>query len=120
MDTNAIGVKDFLSKKTVHVNALFEEVHTAFQQIGEVHIHATKTMIVFSARINFAYIIQIGKDFIDVVFPFKEVYEDNQCFRKIKPVPGSDNYNHHIRIYATSDLNEEVRAYMAKAYQNGI
>ncbi len=113
-------IKEFFLKKSAHSIALFEELNTAFQQIGDVKFHATKTMIAFSSRINFAYIIQMGKDFIDVVFPFKQVYEDNLCFRKIKQVPGSDDYNHHIRIYAKEDLNEEVRFYMKKAYENGL
>ena len=113
-------LKEFLAKKSAHSILLFEELNTAFQQIGKVSFHSTKTMIAFSARINFAYIIQMGKDFIDIVFPFKEVYEDNLCFRKIKQVPGSSDYNHHIRIYAKEDLNEEVKGYMRKAYENGL
>ncbi|QNK63682.1 hypothetical protein H7F33_04055 [Pedobacter sp. PAMC26386] len=113
-------LKEFLLKKSAQSIALFEDLNATFQQIGKIHVHSTKTMIAFSARINFAYIIQMGKDFIDVVFPFKEVYEDNLCFRKIKPVPGSNDYNHHIRIYAKKDLNEEVRSYMKKAYENGL
>jgi predicted transport protein len=113
-------LKEFLAKKSAHSIILFEELNATFQQIGKVSFHPAKTMIAFSARINFAYIIQMGKDFIDVVFPFKVVYEDNLCFRKIKQVPGSGDYNHHIRIYAKEDLNEEVKEYMRKAYENGL
>ncbi|MBB6502207.1 DUF5655 domain-containing protein [Pedobacter cryoconitis] len=120
MESRDPEIKEFLIKKSAHSIALFEELDTVFRQIGEVNHHATKTMIAFSARINFAYIIQMGKDFIDVVFPFKQVYEDNLCFRKIKQVPGSNDFNHHLRIYAKEDLNEEVRFYMKKAYQNGL
>jgi hypothetical protein len=73
-------------------------------------------MISFASRTRFAYIIQLGKNFIDVVFPFKQAYSDNLCFNKIKPVPGSDDFNHHFRMYFVEDINEEVRGYMKLAY----
>ena len=44
-------------------------------------------MISFSATKGFAYVIQLGKNFVDVVFPLKQAYTDNLCFSKIKPVP---------------------------------
>jgi len=76
-------------------------------------------MISIGARTRFAYVIQLGKNFVDVVFPFKQAYIDNLCFNKIKPVPGSDDYNHHLRIYFKEDINEEVRMYMKMAFENG-
>jgi len=77
-------------------------------------------MIAFAADRKFAYVIQLGKNFIDVVFPFNQPYTDNLCFNKIKQVPGTNDYNHHLRIYLPQDINDEVRHYMRIAYQNGI
>jgi len=108
----------FLQGKSSSSIELFNHFVSCYQQLGNVKFHATKTMIAFSSRINFAYIIQFGKDFIDVVFPFKQPYEDNMCFRKIKLVPGSNDYNHHLRIYYKEDINDEVLKYMAMAYNN--
>ncbi|WP_342329103.1 DUF5655 domain-containing protein [Pedobacter sp. FW305-3-2-15-E-R2A2] len=113
------AMADFLQNKSAVSIALFEELAATFKAIGTVEFHAAKTMIAFSARINFAYVIQMGKDFIDIVLPFKQPYEDNLCFRKIKAVPGSDDYNHHLRIYLPEDLNEEVFSYLRMAYENG-
>ncbi|MDF2434146.1 MAG: hypothetical protein JWP44_3777 [Mucilaginibacter sp.] len=76
-------------------------------------------MITFSARTRFAYVIQLGKNFVDVVFPFKQVYVDNLCFNKIKAVPGSNDFNHHLRLYFKEELNEDVRMYMKLAYESG-
>ncbi len=73
-------------------------------------------MIAIAARTRFAYITQLGKNFMDIVFPFKQSYDDNLCFIKIKPVPGSDDYNHYFRMCFKEDLNEEVRKYMKLAY----
>jgi hypothetical protein len=76
-------------------------------------------MIALGARVNFAYIIQLGKNFIDVVFPFNEIYDDNLCFTKIKTVPGTNDHNHHFRMYFKDDINEEVKKYMRMAYERG-
>ena len=107
---------DFLNGKSEHTIGLFYHLVNEFQQIGEVTIRPTKSMISFSTTRGFAYVIQLGKNFIDVVFPFKQPYDDNLCFNKIKPVPGSDDFNHHLRLYFPEDINDEVRLYMKMAY----
>jgi len=107
---------DFLKGKTDYTIGLFYHLINEFQQIGEVTVHPTKSMIAFAARTRFAYVIQLGKNFVDVVFPFKQPYSDNLCFNKIKPVPGSDDFNHHLRLYFPEDINDEVRLYMKMAY----
>ncbi|RQO71647.1 hypothetical protein DBR43_10370 [Pedobacter sp. KBW06] len=119
MEYSDKAIADFLQNKSAASIALFEALVAAFKEIGPVEFHAAKTMIAFSAKINFAYVIQMGKDFIDIVLPFKQPYEDNLCFRKIKAVPGSDDYNHHLRIYLPEDLNEEVLSYLRMAYEKG-
>lgn len=113
------GISSFLQNKSVHSITLFEGLLRLFQEIGDVNLHASKTMISISNRINFAYVIQMGKDFIDVVLPFKQAYEDNYCFRKIKKVPASNDYNHHLRIYLLEDLNEELLTFLKMAYEKG-
>jgi hypothetical protein len=109
-------LSEFLSRKSAHSVALFAEVVQAFEEIGATDFHAAKTMVCFKRRRNFAYVIQFGKGFIDLLLPFKEPFEDNLCFRKISALPGQGQYNHHVRILAKEDLNEEVRYYMKKAF----
>lgn len=104
------------SEQSILLCRYFIQVYT---EMGEITSHATKTMIAFKAEKNFAYIIRLGKDYIDIVFPFKTMYTDNLCFSKIVPVPGSTDYNHHLRIYSTEDVNDEVKHYMKLAYANG-
>ena len=108
---------DFLVGKSPHTIELFNHLVTEFNRIGIVTVHPTKSMISFASKRRFAYVIQLGKNFIDMVFPFKDIYADNLCFNKIKPVPGSDDYNHHLRLYLKEDLNDEVRIYMKLAYE---
>lgn len=64
-----------------------------------------------------AWITQLGKNFMHVVFPFKEPHPDNLCFIKIAQVPGDQKqFNHHFRMLYTTDVNEEVQYYMHLAY----
>lgn len=64
-----------------------------------------------------AWVTQLGKNFIHVVFPFKKAYEDQFCFQKIAQVPGdAKQYNHHFRMYHPEDVNQEVIQFMKLAY----
>lgn len=112
-------VGDFLIGKTETALQLFDCLIAKLEEIGPIKLHATKSMIVISADVKFAYIINLGKTFIDIVLPFKEPFDDNLCFRKIALVPGTNDYNHHLRLMFTEDINEEVFDYLKKAYAEG-
>lgn len=98
-DKTSVEIEDFLHGKSPETVALYHQLVIQFAKIGEVNAHAAKSMICFSATRNFAYVIQLGRNFLDLVLPFKDAYEENLCFRKIKAVSGSDDFNHHLRIY---------------------
>jgi hypothetical protein len=117
---NEKDLSDFLNGKSQHTIDLFFYFLDELRNLGEVKVYPTKSMISFAANKRFAYVIQLGKNFIDVVFPFKQVYNDNLCFNKIKQVPGTDDYNHHLRLYFTGDLNEEVKKFIGMAYEQGM
>jgi hypothetical protein len=110
-------LQDFLNGKSVHTLELFNYFIEQYKLMGGISVHPTKSMIAIASKTRFAYITQLGRDFIHIVFPFKQAYDDNLCFIKIKPVPGSDDYNHHFRMYLKEDLNEEIRKYMKLAYK---
>ncbi len=112
-------IADFMVGKTNQSVQLCQYFIQTYIKIGEITPHATKTMIAFKADKNFAYVIRLGKDYIDVVLPFKTTYTDNLCFIKIVRVPNSSDYNHHLRIYSIDDINDEVKHYMKLAYANG-
>lgn len=124
MNTNQVHscndktLSDFLSGKSEHTLQLFHHLLAEYRQIGDIQLYPTKSMISFGARTRFAHVIQLGKNFIDVVFSFKQAYADNLCFNKIKPVHGSCDFNHHFRMYFIEDINDEVRGYMKLAYDH--
>jgi hypothetical protein len=110
---------DFLNNKSEHTVELFWHFADSFQQLGNVTIHPTKSMIGFTAKTRMAYVIRLGKNFVDVVFPFDQAYTENLCFHKIAQVPGTQQYNHHLRLIDKNDLNAEVKKFMKLAYAKG-
>jgi hypothetical protein len=110
-------LNDFLKGKSDFVISLFWHFVDRFQSIGPITIHPTKSMIAIAADTRIAYITRIGKDFIDVTFPFKQSYNDNLCFHKIAKVPGQQQFNHHFRMYRSEDVNKEVLGYMKLAFK---
>ena len=112
-------LNDFLDGKPEYTISLFWHLVVQYQKIGKVTVHPTKSMIAFAAKTRIAYITRLGKDFIDVTFPFDKAYNDNLCFHKIAQVPGQQQFNHHFRLMRPEDINAEVIGFMKLAFQKG-
>ncbi|PJJ84958.1 DUF5655 domain-containing protein [Mucilaginibacter auburnensis] len=111
-------VSKFLTGKSTHTLMLFEQLIKNFEEIGEIRLEATKTMIgISNSHKRIAWITQLGKNFIHVVFPLREPHYDNFCFQKVAQVPGTNQFNHHLRVLQPEDINEEVLSFMKLAYQ---
>lgn len=110
--------KNFLEGKSDHTISLFTYFVQQFALIGPVSLHPAKTMIgIATPTKRIAWVTQLGRNFIHVVFPFEKPYPDNLCFQKIAQVPGDDKqFNHHFRMYAKEDVNEEVLKFINLAY----
>lgn len=117
----AKSTADFLQGKSEHTLELFNYFVDQYTKLGKVTIHPAKTMIgIATPRKRIAYITQLGKNFIHVVFPFEQPYPDNLCFQKIAQVPGdAKQFNHHFRMYAKEDVTKEVVKFMKLAYKLG-
>lgn len=111
-------VEDFLTGKSEHTCELFHHFIDEFKKIGTITLHPAKTMIgIANKKKRVAYITQLGKNFIHVVFSFDRPYSNNLCFNKIAQVPGdSMQFNHHFRMLSKKDVNEEVKTFMRLAY----
>jgi len=115
----AFELQYFLAGKSRHTLMLFHHFIDAWKAVGPVSVHPAKTMIgIANSHKRVVYITQLGKNFVHVVFPFKERYDDNLCFQKIARVPGDVQCNHHLRIFLPEDVNEEVLYYMKLAYDS--
>lgn len=112
-------VAGFLSGKSGDTLALFHHFIAEYSKLGAITLYPAKTMIgIANGDKRIAWVTQLGKNFIHVVFPFKRPYPDNLCFQKIAKVPGDEQYNHHFRMYFKEDVNEEVIQFMKLAYTN--
>ncbi len=111
------SVQDFLNGKSDHTIKLFTHFVQELGQIGSITLHPAKTMMGISTlRKRISWVTQFGKNFLHVVFPFEKPYPDNFCFIKIAQVPGDNKqFNHHFRMYAIEDVNEEVMKFMQMA-----
>jgi hypothetical protein len=110
----------FLEGKQPHALMLFHYFIAEFEKIGAITVHAGKTMTgITNTRVKIAYVSQLGRDFIHVVFTFRQPHYDNLCFQKIVPWPGDDvRFTHHFRMLFKEDLNDEVCDFMRLAYDS--
>lgn len=111
-------IQVFLNGKSQYSLSLLNHFISEYSKVANITLHPTKTMIgIANTNKRIAWVTQIGKNFIHVVFPFKKDYTNNLCFQKIVEVPGkSQQYNHHFRILFLEDVNEEVKAFMKLAF----
>ncbi|MGN6645998.1 MAG: DUF5655 domain-containing protein [Cytophaga sp.] len=111
-------MNDFLEGKTPQTKLLFDHFISQFEKVGKITVHPAKTMIgIDNGHKRIAWVTQFGRNFIHIVFPFKQSYSDNLCFQKIAPVPGdAKQFNHHFRMLHCEDINEEVLYFMKLAY----
>lgn len=112
-------IQDFLKGKTDRTLELYHHFINEYKKLGAVTLHPAKTMIgIANDKKRIVWITQLGKNFIHVVFPFKQPYPDNLCFQKIAQVPGdAHQFNHHFRMYYTEDVNDEVKKFMKMALE---
>jgi len=109
-------LKDFLDGKTEYTLGLFRFFVNALEQFGPINLIPLKSMIAVEGKHKFAYVTQLGKNFIHIVIPFSKPFTDNLCFTKIAQVPGTSQYNHHLRIYLEDDFNDEVKSFLRMAH----
>lgn len=118
--TTDTSLNDFLRGKSEHTLGLFNYFIEQYKRIAHIELYPAKTMIgIATPRKRIAYITQLGKNFIHVVFMFDEPYYDNLCFQKVAQVPGEKQFNHHFRMYAQEDLTPEVKQFMKLAHRQG-
>jgi len=110
----------FLTGKSGHTLMLFNHFVSEYQKIASVTLHPAKSMIgIANSHRRIAWITHFGKNFVHIVFPFKQEYPDNLCFQKIAQVPGdAQQFNHHFRMLNVEDVNEEVLKFMRLAFED--
>jgi hypothetical protein len=114
---NDKSLEDYLKGKSYQVVEVFWHFIDEYKKIGDFDIHPTKSMIGFSNGKRFAFIMRLGRNFVDVMFPFNKEYKDNECFYRIGGVPGGEQFNHYCRLMNKEDVNKELKKYMKMAIE---
>ena len=118
MSSTNLTVTDLLQGKSELTKALFHHFIDEYMTVGMITLHPAKTMIgIDNGSRRVAYITQLGRNFIHIVFPFSKLYPDNLCFTRIAQVPGdAHQFNHHFRMLQKEDINDEVKSFMRLAF----
>ena len=98
--------------------ALFNFFLSEYRKIGPFKLHPVKTRIALLTKMRFCSINKIRTDHIDIHLVLTGLYEDNTCFYKINNL-ANRFFVHHARIYDKNDINDELKKYMAMAYEVG-
>lgn len=112
-------LKAFIAGKSAQTLDLLRHFIAQYAQLDKVYLYPTKSMIgIGCGEKRVAWVTQLGKSFVHIVFPFEKAYPDNLCFQKIAQVPGHQHqFNHHFRMLQPEDINEEVLQFMRLSLQ---
>jgi hypothetical protein len=100
---------------------LFEAVQVAVAAIGDVEVRVTKSQIAFRRAKGFAYVWRPGQYLtsevpavLSIVLP-REVPSGR--FKSVAH-PSAKVWMHHLELSAATEIDDEVRAWLAEAYRN--
>jgi len=114
----AYTVDDFLNDKPEKSIGLFHFFLDEYRKIGIFELHPVKTRVALLTKMRFCSINKIGADYIDIHLVLTALFEHTTCFYKIDNL-ANRFFVHHARLYDQSDVTDELRKYMAMAYEVG-
>jgi hypothetical protein len=112
------SVDDFLRGKPAKSVDLFNFFVAEYRKIGLFELHPVKTRVALLTKMRFCSINKIGPDHIDVHLVLTSLFEDASCFYKIDNL-ANRFFVHHARLYNNDNITDELRKYMAMAYEVG-
>lgn len=101
------------SEKSV---AIYRAVEAALARTGEFRIHPQKTRVAFITRMTFAS-VRLARKWVDLAFISDEPV-DHPRIRKIE-LFGPTSFGHHLRLTQPADVDDDVRAWLARARRRG-
>ncbi|HZY36870.1 MAG TPA: DUF5655 domain-containing protein [Mucilaginibacter sp.] len=114
----AYTVDDFLKDKPEKSVALFHFFLDEYRKIGPFELHPVKTRVALLTKMRFCSANKIGKNYIDIHLVLTTLLEDTSCFYKIDNL-ANRFFVHHARLYDRDDITDELKKYMAMAYEVG-
>jgi predicted transport protein len=114
---------EFFAGKTLP-KQLFEAVHQAVESIGEFSIRVSKSQIAFRRGRNFA-LVWMPEQYLKrkaaplvLTIMLRERDTSPRWKEVVEPTPG--RFTHHLELYETSDVDEEVKTWLRKAWETAV
>jgi hypothetical protein len=111
-------VDDFLKGKSAQSVKLFHDFISAYRQVGPFELHPVKTRVALLTQMRFCSVNKIAADHIDIHLVLTQLFDDAACFYKIDNL-ANRFFVHHARLYNKEDVTNELKKYMAMAYEVG-
>jgi hypothetical protein len=100
---------------------LFATVRVAIERIGPAAMKVSKSQVSFRRRKAFAWVWMparyLGGKGAPLVLTLTFAYRDSSPRWKEIVEPQPDHFTHHLELYAASDVDEEVQAWLWKAWE---
>lgn len=112
-------LENFLRGKPEKSVELFHCFIDTYKQISDFRLHPAKTRIALAAKMRFASVNRLGKDFLGGHLVLTQHYTDELCFHRVDQF-GERVFVHNFRLYDQHDLTEKFKDYMKKAYSVGL
>ena len=111
------SVEAFLSNRSAHAVALYENFSSLVHKCGPVKVAPAKTRIGFQVRMIFAAVNKLADRSLDAHVVLARRLESPR-FRKIEMMTPKC-YVHHFRIESLHELDKEVERWLREAYEVG-
>jgi hypothetical protein len=111
-------VDDFLKGKSAHSVQLFHDFLSEYRKIGPFELHPVKTRVALLTKMRFCSINKVGTHHIDIHLVLTQLFDETFCFYKIDNL-ANRFFVHHARLHSKDDITDELKKYMAMAYEVG-
>ncbi len=112
-----VGLEAFFERAAPELRELFERFVAAVRENGDVVVNATKSRVALQARMRFAGIERPRKRYLVATFVLTRPVESARLTRVEYVSPYY--YVHRLRLAAPSDIDDELRGWLAEAYEVG-
>jgi hypothetical protein len=112
-----ITVDEFFAGRPPEIRALFDAYAAFVDEIGPFHVDVAKTRIAFQGRVRFAGVPAVRRDGLVIGFWLKRQIESPR-FTKVELIP-PNNWVYRLPLRSTDELDEELRGWLAEAYEVG-
>jgi hypothetical protein len=100
---------------------LFEAIRRAVDSAGPAEIRITRSQVAFRRRKAFAWVWRPGQYLrgstapLVLTLPFGRRDESPRWKQVVEPVRG--RFTHHLELFASSDIDDQVRSWLQEAWQ---